>query len=322
MMKRVILIMRMKIFALLAVVFCFSLPSCSINKMAMNMVADALTGDGSADVFTGDSDPKLVGDALPFAIKLYETLLSQNPNHYGLLLTTGSLFVMYANAFVQSPAEMLPDYEYEQRVAALDRSKLLYLRGYEMLCKALELKFPGFSKASVDNGSMRTLLSKCKKTDAGLLYWTVAGGLSAYSIDILDYELSNRLPEWSAMILRAYELDPDFNSGALDEFFIIFYASMPEAMGGSVELAEQHFKKAIEKTNGNSAGAYVSFAQLICIPADDYDTFEDCLQKAIAIDPNIDASTRLVNIINQQKARWLLENAWRHFHSLPIPDYY
>jgi predicted anti-sigma-YlaC factor YlaD len=288
----------------------------------MNAVADALTGDGSSDVFTGDPDPQLVGDAIPFAIKMYESLLSANPDHQGLMLTTGSLFVMYANAFVQGPAEMFPRYEWEAREAALNRSKQLYLRGYRILYNALEKKFPGFKEATVEKGSMQSLLNKCKKQDVGLLYWAVAGGLSAYSIDILDYELSANIPQWSAMIHRAYELDPDYSGAALDEFFILFYASLPELLGGDLERARYHYKLALEKTGGNSAGTYVSYAQSVCVPAQDYETFKDCLEKAAAINPDADASTRLVNIINQQKARWLMDNAWTFFSFLPIPDDY
>jgi len=297
--------------------------SCSsINKLAMNTVADALTGEGSSDIFTGDPDPQLVGDSIPFAIKLYESLLSANPDHQGLMLTTGSLFVMYANAFVQGPAEMLPRGEWEAREAALKRSKQLYLRGYGILYNALEKKFPGFKKATVDKGTIQPLLKKCKKTDVSLLYWAVAGGLAAYSIDILDYELSANIPQWSAMIQRAYELDPNYSTAALDEFFILYYASLPELLGGSLERAEYHYKLALQKTKGNSAGAYVSYAQSVCVPAQNYENFKDCLEKAIAIDPDKDTSTRLVNIITQQKARWLLENAWVYFSFLPIPDDY
>jgi predicted anti-sigma-YlaC factor YlaD len=288
----------------------------------MNLIADALTGDGSSDVFTGDQDPQLVGDAIPFAIKMYESLLSANPDHQGLMLTTGSLFIMYANAFVQGPAEMLPRSEWEAREAALIRSKQMYLRGYGMLYNALDKKFPGFKQASVEKGSMQPLLNNCKKEDVSLLYWAVAGGLSAYSIDVLDYELSAKIPEWSAMIHRAYELDPDYSGAALDEFFILFYASLPELLGGDLERAEYHYKLAVEKTKGNSAGAYVSYAQSVCVPAQDYDTFKDCLEKAAAINPDADISTRLVNIITQQKARWLLDNAWVFFSFLPIPDDY
>jgi len=305
---------------LLVVIICSAVTSCS--TLAMNAVADMLTGDGSSDVFTGDPDPKLVGDAIPFAIKLYESLLSANPNHQGLMLTTGSLFVMYANAFVEGPAEMLPRSDWEGREAALLRSKQMYLRGYEILYNALEKKFPGFRKATVEKGTIQPLLKKCKKQDVGLLYWAVAGGLSAYSIDVLDYNLSANIPQWSAMIQRAYELDPNFGTASLDEFYIIYYASLPELLGGNRELADKHYKLALEKTKGNSAGAYVSYAQSICVPAQNFKAYKDCLENALAVDPNLNTSTRLVNIISQKKARWLLDNAWVYFSFLPIPDDY
>jgi tetratricopeptide (TPR) repeat protein len=93
-------------------------------------------------------------------------------------------------------------------------------------------------------------------------------------------------------------------------------------MGGDKAQAEVHFQRALEKTGGNSAGAYVSYAQAICVPAQDYDTYRDCLEKALAIDPDADPSTRLVTIITQRKATWLLDNAWNYFSFLPIPDNY
>jgi predicted anti-sigma-YlaC factor YlaD len=122
------------------------------------------------------------------------------------------------------------------------------------------------------------------------------------------------------MIHRAYELDPNFNSAALDEFFIIFYASLPEMLGGDIDRAKHHFRRAVEKTGGNSVSAYVSYAQSISIPAQDYDTFAEYLETALAIDPDIVISTRLVNTIAQRRARWLLDNAWVFFSFLPIPD--
>ena len=309
-------------FVLILAIFCFFLSSCSINQLAMNMVANALTGEGSGDVFTGDSDPELVGDAIPFAIKLYETLLSTVPDHQGLMLMTGSLFVMYANAYIQGPAEMLPNSDWQARETGLMRAKAMYLRGYNILYGALESKYPGFKNAADNEEALKVYLAKFKKEDVGTLYWAVAGGLSAYSIDLLDFQLSRCIPQWNTMIQRAYELDPDFNVSALNEFFIIFYASLPELMGGNIELAKQHFQITMEKTKGRSAGAYVSYAQSISIPEYDYDTFKDFLEKALAIDVNEDVSTRLVNIISQRKARWLLDNAWLHFSFLPIPDDY
>jgi predicted anti-sigma-YlaC factor YlaD len=290
---------------------CFFVLGCTVNTL----VADALTGEGGSDVFTGDSDPELVGGAIPFAIKMYESLLASTPNHQGLILTTGSLFVMYANAFVQGPAEMLPASGYAERQAAAERAKKLYLRGLAILYRGLELKYRGFDGA-YQNGTLPKILAKTKKKDVANLYWAAAAGLSAYSLNPFDMELGVRIPEFFALVSRAYELDPDFNNGALDDFLVLYYASVPEAMGGDKARAGEHYRLALEKSDGRVAGPYVSYAQAISIPAQDYAAFKTCIDAALAIDPDADPSNRLVNIISQRKARYLMDNASRFFVAL------
>jgi len=310
--------MKIRIFVT-ALILCGFLSACSINKLAMNAVADALTGEGSSDVFTGDSDPELVKDAIPFAIKMYESLLSANPEHQGLINMTGSLFVMYANAFVQGPAEMLPRYMYAERQAANERAKKLYIRGLDLLYRGLELKYPGFGGA-FQNDSLPVFLARMKKADVSALYWSAAAGLSAYSLNPFDMELGVRIPEFHALVLRAYELDPNFNTSALDEFFFLYYASLPEGMGGDKELVEVYFQRALEKTKGLSAGLYVSYAQAVSIPAQDYDKFKEMLDTALSIDPDREPSLRLVNILAQRKARYLLDSAALFFINFDSGD--
>jgi predicted anti-sigma-YlaC factor YlaD len=297
-----------------ALVLCLAvLQGCSINKMATKAVANALTGVGESTVFTGDSDPQLVGDALPFAIKIYEALLEQQPNHQGLIVTTGSLFIMYANAFVQGPAEMLPPSEYLAEQAGKERAKKLYLRGVDILSVGIEKRYPGILDSSGQTGELDNYLSKLKKADVPLIYWLVAGTLSAYALDPQDLALGMKLPEFTALINRAYELDPDFNTSALDEFFILFHASVPQSRGGDKSKVDGFFKKALEKTRGLSAGPYVSYAEAVCIPAQDYETFKKYLEAALALDVDADRGNRLVNIINQRKARYLLDQASYYF---------
>ena len=274
----------------------------------------------STSAFTGDSDPQLVGDALPFTIKLTEFLLDSSPKDRDLMLMNGSLLIMYSNAFVQGPAEMLPPEEWQARDEAMMRAKQLYLRGNNILEKALDSKYKNFTK-NMQDGDF-SILKKCKKKDTGFLYWAVAGGLAAYSIDVLDFDLSAKLPGWGAMLQRAYEIDPDYSGTSLDELLFLYYASLPEIMGGDREKALSHFRRAQEKTGGNAAGAYVSYAQAICVPGQDYNTYKEYLEKAIAIDPDADISIRLVTVIAQRKAHWLLDNAWVYFSFLPIPDDY
>ncbi|MDR2068869.1 MAG: TRAP transporter TatT component family protein [Spirochaetaceae bacterium] len=295
----------------LAVLVLFS--ACSINKMAIRAVSNALTGEGSSSVFTGDPDPALVGDALPFAIKMYETLLSANPDHQGLILTTGSLFIMYANAFIQGPVEFLPVTEYENRLAALDRAKKFYLRGAEILYGGLDKKYSGFNGASSFDGTLEPYLARMKKADVPLLYWSAAGYLSAYSLDPFDLNLGRRVPDLMFLIDRAYALDPDFNHGALDEFYILALSALPESMGGDKTRVDEHFHRALEKSQGLLAGPYVSYAQAVSIHAQDYDTFKAYLEKALDVDVDADPESRLMNIIAQQKAQNLLDTASDYF---------
>ena len=301
--------MKTRIIPMIALAACgFVFSACSINKLAMNAVADALTAEGSSDVFTGDSDPQLVGDAIPFAIKMYESLLSANPEHQGLLNTTGMLFVMYANAFVQGPAEMLPRVRFAERQAAMERARNLYLRGLNILYQGLDLKYPGFTGA-YQRGILPDILARMKKADVPALYWSAAAGLSAFSLNPFDIDLGVRVQEFYSLVERAYELDPDFNNGALDEFLLIYHASIPAMMGGDISRVDFHFQRAMEKSEGLSAGLYVAYAQSVSIPAQDFDKFKDLLETALSIDIDRNPSNRLVNIISRQKARYLLDSA-------------
>lgn len=297
------------------ILFC----SCSINKMAIGAISDALSGDGNSTTFTADNDPQLVGDAIPFAIKLYETLLAQNPSHQGLILTTGSLFVMYANAFVQGPAKMLPPAQQEEQQKAYNRAKNLYLRGTAILYSGLDKKYPGFSKARAQD--LDALLAKTKKEDVALLYWTAAGNLSAYSFNVMDPEFMIRLSDCLKMVDRAYALDEHFNKGAIDDLYILLYAALPETNGGDKKRAQEHFDISLKKSEGLLAGPYVAYAESLCIPAQDYDTFKLQLEKALSIDPNADESNRLINIINQNRAEYLLNNASRYFYDIDTEEF-
>jgi predicted anti-sigma-YlaC factor YlaD len=282
--------------------------ACSIKKLAMNQVANALTGSSSSTVFTGDNDPELVGDALPFAIKMYESLLAANPRHRGLRLQTGSLYIMYANAFLQTPAAMLSEAEYKEREFLYGRAKNLYLRGRDIILVCLEDKYPGF-RENLQKKRFAQALEHAGRQDAPLLYWAGAGWLGGYAIDPFDMDLGLTLPAAAALIEKAYALDPGFAAGALHEFYILYYGSLPEYMGGSLQKAREHFEQAIAISRGRSATPYLSLATAVTVKEQNLAEFKQLLQKALAIDPEAVPENRLVNVLNQRKARWLLEHA-------------
>src|ERR1039457_1736272 len=73
------------------------LTGCTVKRMAVNKLGNALASGGST--FSGDDDPDLVGAALPFSLKLMESLLAESPKHRGLLLASASGFVAYSNIY-------------------------------------------------------------------------------------------------------------------------------------------------------------------------------------------------------------------------------
>jgi len=286
----------------------FFSPACSIKKLAMNQVANALTSGGSSTVFTGDNDPELVGDALPFAIKMYESLMVANPRHQGLRLQTGSLYIMYANAFLQTPAAMLPEAEYKKQEFNYRRAKNLYLRGRDIILACLEDRYPGLG-AGLQKRDNAKALERMTRKDAPLLYWAGAGWLGAYAIDPFDMDLGMTLPAAAALIEKVYKLDPDFAAGAIHEFYILYYGSLPEYMGGSLKKAREHYEQAIAISKGTSSTPYLSLATAVTVKEQNLAEFRELLSKALEIDPEAAEENRLANVLNQRKAQWLLEHA-------------
>jgi predicted anti-sigma-YlaC factor YlaD len=302
--------MKRAVFSLGAVILPILIFSqgCSIRKLAMNQVANALTGSTSSTVFTGDNDPELVGDALPFAIKMYESLMTANPRHQGLRLQTGSLYIMYANAFLQTAATMLPETEYKKQEFAYRRAKNLYLRGRDIILTCLENKYPGFRDA-LQKRNYDKALERTTRKDAPLLYWAGAGWLGAFAIDPFDMDLGMTLPAAAALMDRVFRFDPDYAAGAIHEFYILYYGSLPEYMGGSLKKARDHYAQALAISKGKSTTPYLSLATSVSVKEQNIKEFKELLNKAFGVDLDAAPENRLVNTLNQRKAQWLLEHA-------------
>ena len=57
----------------------------------------------------------------------------------------------------------------------------------------------------------------------------------------------------------------------------------------------------------------MSFAESVCIEQEDRVQFEKLLQTALAINPDGQPATRLVNLVMQRRARWLLSRVDKLF---------
>ncbi len=302
--------------ALVAAACVALLPGCSINVLAVRAVSGVLTGSGGGggDVFTGEDDPELVGDALPFAMKLYESLLAADPENPDLLLATGRIFVIFANAFVQTPADMLEASAVEEQAAMRARAKRLFLRGREYALRGLELRRPGF-RADLASGRVEAALARLKHDDADFLYWVSAGWLSAFSIDPFDMELLVTVLQPIALLRQVDAWDPAWGGGAVHDIFISFLGSASADMGGSETAARREFARSLEISKGSKAGPYLALATSISVKNQDAAEFRDLLGKALAIDVDAFPANRLENVLAQRRARWLLAHIGDYFLS-------
>jgi predicted anti-sigma-YlaC factor YlaD len=285
------------------------LTGCSLKRLAVNRLGDALSS--GASVYATDDDPELVGAALPFALKTIESLLQQSPHHKGLLLAATSGFTQYAYAFVQTRADFIEDTDLAQATALREQARSLYLRALGYGMRGLEEIQPGLQ------GSLRTdpqeALARFRKKDVPRLYWTAMAWGAAIALNKTDIELGAGLPQVELLMRRALELDEGYDLGAIYDFFIVYAGGRPAAAGGSVERARASLTRALQLSNGHRAAPLVSFAETVAVSLQDRAEFEKLLDQALAININVLPQQRLANVIAQRRARWLLGRMDRLF---------
>lgn len=279
------------------------LVGCSIKRYAINTMGDMLASGGS--VFTADDDPILIGEALPFSLKLIESLLAEEPDHRGLLLAAGRGFVLYSYAYVHVPAEQAALDDMDEARALRARARALYLRAHSYTLRALETDYSGIGSALLqDPGVAVTRVGRRRDEDIAAMYWTAVTLSLAISVSRNEAALLARLPEAEALLDRALELDEAWNFGALHEFSISLTAS--RRVPADVSALQDHYDRALELSNGNRAGLHVAFAEAVAVPAQDRSSFVDLLERALAVNLEALPDERLLNLMAQARARWLL----------------
>ena len=212
----------MRVSAALALSFSLAVSGCSIKTMAVNTVANTLSEVGTT--FTSDEDVKLVGDAIPFALKFYESILESTPKHQALLLATCSSFTQYAYAYVETDAEALPPSRSAEIQALRDRALKLYLRARGYCFRAVNVRFgEGSSDALLQKPE--SVMAKATRKDVPLLYWTAASWGAAISLGLDRPEIAVDLPIVRVLADRALALDDTWEQR--DVARTVYYARRP-----------------------------------------------------------------------------------------------
>jgi predicted anti-sigma-YlaC factor YlaD len=277
-----------------------SAAGCSVKRMAVKTMADALSEGTSA--YATDDDPQLVKDSLPFGLKTLEGLLPTVPRHRGLLRSLASGFTSYSAAFIVPDIRGLQETDLDRARAERTRARRMFLRGRDYGLRAIEVVYPGFRNQLLEDP--KKAVARTVKADVPDLYWTAAAWGMAISNGKDQIDLIGDVPIVEALITRAYELDEAWDDGSIHEFLIAFESRGAE-MGGSLERARQHFTRAMELARGRKIGPLVSFAENVSIQTQNRKEFDTLLAQALAFDTDQYVDTRLVNVLAQRKAQQL-----------------
>jgi predicted anti-sigma-YlaC factor YlaD len=277
---------------------------CSVRRYAVNSVGDMLASGGS--LYERDDDIELVGDALPFSLKLVENLLEESPKHRGLLLTACRGFTVYSYAFVHYEAERQMTEDVYRARALRERARRLYLRAHDYGLRGLEVFYPGFgaSLREAPEATAARLESKRKNELLPLVYWSAASLGLAVSASKNDASMLARIPEVEALLDRALELDEGWDRGSLHEFTI----NLAGTKTGEIDEAKLkgHFERALALSRGERASVYVTYAETVSVPRQDASGFRELLGKALAVDLDARPDWRFANRLSQRRADWLL----------------
>jgi hypothetical protein len=273
------------------------LAGCSVRQAAVNVIGGALAGGGG--VYASDDDPELIREALPFGLKMFESLLEVSPEHQGLLLSASRGFTAYA-FLLQNDADRLDSIDPTRSRELRARIRNLYLRGRDYALRGLELRHPGFT-AELKRDRAAAILGMTQE-DAPFLYWAGASWGGAISAAKDDLDLIVDLPVPGSLVGRVLELDERYDLGAAHEFFISYESSRP---GGSAQRARDHYRRALEISGGQRASVHLALAETVAVREQNLSEFRALLAAALAVEPERNPQLRLTNAIAQRRATWL-----------------
>ena len=275
---------------------------CSLRSMAVNAIVPTLA---TPDVYLSEEDPELVRDSLPFLLKTIESILDTSPEQEEALIFACTGFTLYGNAFLQVDADLAElEGDYERELRLRDRTWRLYVRARSYCLRSLELKYDGITERLRQDAVAALAVTDVDDVEV-LFLLSAAWGLAISTAQ--TPALVADLPAVRELLARALELDEDYERGSLHSAFITIEALPPE-LGGSPERARMHFDRAVELSDGLDAAPFVAFASGVSVPAENRAEFQQLLDQALAIDPDEDTNLRVLNKVNQKRARMLLDH--------------
>ncbi len=279
--------------------FCIA---CAPIKPA-RVAAVALTAEDVAKAAAKQSDPSIVRSGSPAYLMLVDGLIDVYPENRDLLAAGCRAYLSYASSFLEHTDQ--------------DKALPLYAKAKDYGFRALSEK-GDFRKAVAGSLAEFTIfLQRYEQKDVPALFWTASSWINWINLNLDNLEALAEMPMVEATMRRILELDGEFYYGGPHLLMGAYLAAKPAAIGGDINEAREHFDRALAIGEGKVLMAKVLYAQYYARRVKDRTLFEDTLQEVLVAPVNTVPELTLSNVLAQEKARRLLEQADEYFDGLP-----
>jgi predicted anti-sigma-YlaC factor YlaD len=146
-------------------------------------------------------------------------------------------------------------------------------------------------------------VSRLQIDDVPLTVWTAAALGAAIAASTEDAESTADIAVVGALLRKALELDANFEEGTIQEFLISYET---QAVDGSLGRARAYYEKALSLSGGKRCGIFLTWAESVSVEEQNQQEFKDLLNRVLDFDVDSVPENRLLNILAQRRAKWLL----------------
>ena len=264
---------------------------CGTSKR-MTVASTALLLEDVARASYKQSDLKLIREGMPSYLMLIDGMVEAVPANKQLLITAAQSYASYASAFIQDEDE--------------DYAVALYAKAKSYALRALEQN--GFndpqSRAFED---FEAGLQMTQKKDVPYLFWAASCWGSWINLNRRSMAAMAELPRVVAMMRRVLVLDEAFYFGGAHTFMGILEASKPIVAGGNLNLARDHFLRAIDLGEGKFLMTKVYYAGYYARKAFDRNLYLSKLEEVLNTPVDIVPELTLLNSVAHTRARKMID---------------